>query len=95
MWAKHDGQYIDKDDNVSLSAALLNNIRTLERKNEDLEAMNASAIRMGSPELYAIVEKLAKLRNGLANSNSNAEERAAELADDAHKLIFKMTGASL
>lgn len=44
--------------------------------------------------LIAIVQKLAQLRNGLVNSNSIAEEKAAELADQAHQLIFNLTGVS-
>lgn len=43
----------------------------------------------------AIVERLAKLRNGLCNSNSHAEDMAAELADEAHRFIHEMTGVSL
>lgn len=48
-----------------------------------------------APKMYAMLERLAKLRNGLVNSSSSAEFMAAELADEAHRFIHEMTGVSL
>lgn len=47
-----------------------------------------------SPELFRIVERLSLLADGLANSNSSAEEMATRLAEDAKKIVAKATGGA-
>lgn len=59
-------------------------------KDHSEEQANARLIA-AAPELFRIVERLSKLADGLANSNSSAEEMATRLAEDAKKVVAKAT----
>lgn len=62
---------------------------------DSLVNLQANALLIAqAPELFSIVERLSLLADGLANSNSSAEEMATRLAEDAKKVIAKATGGA-
>ncbi|WP_313251121.1 hypothetical protein [Stenotrophomonas indicatrix] len=57
-----------------------------------VELLANARLIAAAPELFRIVERLSQLADGLANSNSSAEEMATRLAEDAKKAIAKVEG---
>ena len=58
------------------------------------EAKANARLIAAAPKMYSLLERLAKLSNGLNNSSSSAEYMAAQLADEAHRFISQMTGVA-